>query len=427
MQQKILLVDDREDNLLSMEAILEPDGYQFIKATSGRHALKILLTEFDFALILMDVKMPNLSGFETAALIYEREKLRHIPIIFITANNYGEDNIFKGYRTGAVDYIYKPINPELLRAKVSVFIDLYQKNRRLLMQEQKLKAINKNLEDEISERKASEEKIKQLNRQLLGNITLLESANRDLDRFAFMASHDLQEPLRKIRTFGDLLATKYKDALDKDANAYIDRIQSAATRMQALIKDILAFSKLTGEKENFEFTDLNILLDEALVDLEASIKEKEAQVSLLEPLPALEVNPGLIRPLFFNLISNALKYSKPDVIPQITIRYELTTGHGNNTNNSNTNNKDNVGKYCRIFIEDNGIGFDQVYAEQVFEMFRRLHVSSAFEGTGIGLALCKKIVEKHHGFISAHSKANEGTTFIVTLPVYQPVKVIMKQ
>lgn len=424
MQQKILLVDDREDNLLSMEAILEPDGYQFIKAVSGRHALKILLTDFDFALILMDVKMPNLSGFETAALIYEREKLRHIPIIFITANNYGEDNIFKGYRTGAVDYIYKPINPELLRAKVSVFIDLYQKNRRLLVQEQKLKAINKNLENEISERKASEEKIKQLNRQLLGNITLLESANRDLDRFAFMASHDLQEPLRKIRTFSDLLATKYKESLDSDANAYIGRIQNAAARMQALIKDILAFSKLTGEKDNFEFTDLNILLDEALVDLESVIKEKGAHVSLAEPLPALEVNPGLIRPLFYNLISNALKYSKEGVTPLINIRYELTTGQTNIINNSN---KENVGKYCRIFVEDNGIGFDQVYAEQVFEMFRRLHVSSAFEGTGIGLALCKKIVEKHHGFISAHSKANEGSTFIITLPVYQPVKVIMKQ
>lgn len=418
MQQKILLVDDREDNLLSMEAILEPDGYQFVKATSGRHALKILLTEFDFALILMDVKMPNLSGFETAALIYEREKLRHIPIIFITANNYGEDNIFKGYRTGAVDYIYKPINPELLRAKVGVFIDLYQKNRRLLVQEQKLKAINKNLENEISERKASEEKVRQLNRQLMNNIVLLESANRDLDRFAFMASHDLQEPLRKIRTFSDLLATKYKETLDDDANGYIGRIQSAAARMQALIKDILAFSKLTGEKDNFEFTDLNILLDEALGDLETPIREKKAHISIAQPLPALEVNPGLIRPLFYNLISNALKYSKEEVEPLINIRFELSLGNGNINNN-----KDNTGKYCRIFIEDNGIGFDQVYAEQVFEMFRRLHVSSAFEGTGIGLALCKKIVEKHHGFISAHSKPNEGTTFIITLPVYQPVKV----
>src|SRR5580765_8299102 len=146
MQPKILLVDDREDNLLSIEAILGPDGYSFVRANSGRQALKILLQEFDFALMLMDVQMPNLNGFETASLIYEREKLKHIPIVFITANSYGDENIFKGYRAGAVDYIYKPINPELLRAKVSVFIDLYRKNHQLMAQEQKLIAINKNLE-----------------------------------------------------------------------------------------------------------------------------------------------------------------------------------------------------------------------------------------------------------------------------------------
>src|SRR5882757_9098872 len=159
MKPKILLVDDREDNLLAIETILEPAGYQFSKANSGRQALKILLTEFDFAMILMDVKMPNLNGFETATLIYEREKLKHIPIIFITANNYGEENMFKGYQSGAIDYIFKPINPDVMRAKVGVLIELYRKNRLLFEQEQKLVAINKNLEMEINERKASEERV----------------------------------------------------------------------------------------------------------------------------------------------------------------------------------------------------------------------------------------------------------------------------
>src|SRR5260370_12716703 len=188
MQPKIMLVDDREDNLLSMEAVLEPDGYRFVKANSGRQVLKILLSDFDFALILMDVQMPNLNGFETASLIYERERLRHIPIIFITANNYGDENIFKGYRAGAVDYIYKPINPTLLLAKVSVFVDIYRKNARLLAHEQKLVAINKNLEMEVMERKASEEKVIELNRELLENIARLATSNKDLDLFAFMAS-----------------------------------------------------------------------------------------------------------------------------------------------------------------------------------------------------------------------------------------------
>jgi light-regulated signal transduction histidine kinase (bacteriophytochrome) len=412
MQQKILIVDDREDNLLSIETILESDGYKFVKANSGRQALKILLTEFDFALILMDVKMPNLNGFETAALIYGREKLRHIPIIFITANNYGEENIFKGYRTGAVDYIYKPINPELLRAKVAVFIDLYKKNHRLLAQEQRLVAINKSLENEIHERKISEEKVKELNRQLLENIARLESANKELDRFAFMASHDLQEPLRKIRMFSDRLSVKYKSVLDDEGSSFINRIQRAGERMENLIKDILTFSKLSIEKEPFVESDLNKLLDEVLVEMKEEVNEKHASIEIGQ-LPPLYVNPGLIRPLFHNLISNSLKYCKKDVPPMIRIRSEI------NSASALMNNKNAPTSYCRIFVEDNGIGFDQKYAEQIFGMFKRLHRNTEFEGTGIGLALCKKIVEEHNGFISALSKVDEGSTFIVSLPVGQ--------
>ncbi len=242
MHPKILLVDDREDNLLSIETILQPNGYKFVKANSGRQALKILLNEFDFAMILMDVKMPNLNGFETAALIYEREKLKHIPIIFITANNFGDENMFKGYQTGAVDYIYKPINPDVLRAKVGVLVELYKKTRLLHEQEQKLIAINRSLEKEVKDRKNSEEKVIQLNRQLVQNINSLESANKDLEQFAFMASHDLQEPLRKILMFSDRLYQKYQNVLLDDVRL-INRIQSSAERMQALIIDILAFSQ----------------------------------------------------------------------------------------------------------------------------------------------------------------------------------------
>jgi signal transduction histidine kinase len=422
MQPKILLVDDREDNLLSIETILEPDGYKFIKATSGRQALKILLQEFDFAMILMDVKMPNLNGFETAALIYEREKLKHIPIIFITANNFGDDNIFRGYQAGAVDYIYKPINPGVLRAKVTVLIELYKKNRQLLAQEQRLVAINKNLELEIKERKASEEKVKQLNRQLLENIASLESANKDLDRFAFMASHDLQEPLRKIRMFSDRLQLKYQSILDDDGKTNITRIQKAAERMQNLITDILTFSKIAVDKAAFVETDINHLLNEVLVELDEEIKSKHAHIEI-DKLPVLSVNPGLMKPLFQNLIGNALKYSKKDIEPVIRITHEVNTL-------LNGKNKESRDAYCKILIQDNGIGFDQKYAEEIFGMFKRLHHNTEFQGTGIGLALCKKIVEQHKGYISARSKINEGSTFIVSLPLQQkqePVSVAAEQ
>lgn len=412
MQQKILLVDDREDNLLSIETILETDGYQLVKANSGRQALKILLKEFDFALILMDVKMPNLNGFETASLIYEREKLKHIPIIFITANNYGDENIFKGYKAGAVDYIYKPINSDLLRAKVSVFIELYKKNHQLLAQEKKLIAINKNLENEIRERKISEQKVHNLNSQLLENIAQLEEANKELDRFAFMASHDLQEPLRKIRTFSDLLHIRYNDNLDENGKMHIHRIKTAAERMQLLIQDILTFSKMSLDKMDYVNSDLNLIIKEVLADLQETAQKEDATITI-GSLPTLPVNPVLIRPLFSNLISNAIKYRRPDVKPVINIFTE------NEVDEVRRNGNEPAKKYCRIYIQDNGIGFDQKYAEQIFGMFQRLHSNKEIEGTGIGLALCKKIVEEHKGFISARGEINKGSTFVVSLPVLQ--------
>src|SRR5687768_8290182 len=150
---KILAVDDREDNLFSIETILEREGYVIHKALSGRAALKILLNQHDYTLILMDVQMPDMNGFETASLIYQRDKLKHIPIIFITAHNQGDEKMYEGYKMGGVDFIYKPINPELLRYKVSVFVDLYKKNHQLMLQEKKLTIVNSNLEKEIEDRK----------------------------------------------------------------------------------------------------------------------------------------------------------------------------------------------------------------------------------------------------------------------------------
>ncbi len=413
MNPKILLVDDREDNLLSMETILESGNYHFVKATSGRQVLKILLTQMDFALILMDVNMPNLNGFETASLIYERERLRHIPVIFITANNYGEDNIFEGYRSGAVDYIYKPINPDLLRAKVAVFIELYRKNLQLLAQEQRLIAINKNLELEIQERKESEAKVSALNLQLLQNVSRLESANKELDLFAFMASHDLQAPLRKIRMFSDRLQTDYYDKLDEEGHAFLTRIQNGCKQMQLLINDILEFSKISVKKELFSEVDLNQVIEQIILDFHDQIEQKQIKVSV-DKLPVLCVNPVLMIPLFSNLISNAIKYSRRNGRSFIHISSDSPASY------STVSGTGARKEFCRVYIEDNGIGFEQKYAKEVFDMFRRLHPGAEFDGTGIGLALCKKIAEKHGGTISVNSTVNEGSTFILSLPIVSP-------
>lgn len=412
---KLLVVDDREDNLISIETILERDNYTIIKANSGRAALKILLKEQDFTLILMDVQMPDLSGFETATMIYERDKLKHIPIIFITANDYGDESIFKGYQMGGVDYIYKPINPDLLRVKVSVFVDLYNKTHQLIAQEQKLIATNKNLEREITERTMSEQKVQLLNAQLMENILQLKATNEELERFAYVASHDLQEPLRKIIIFGDRLAAKFKDQLGVDGSDYIDRMMKASQRLQTLIKNILAFSRSSANTDPFEETSINTLIDGVLSDLQIYIEQKKALFNIGK-LPSLKVIPGQFRQLIQNIIINSLKFSKDDVPPVVTITAEKIKGMAIPGISSELYND----PYWKISIADNGIGFDEKYAEQIFMIFKRLHSFDQFEGTGIGLSICKKIVEKHNGFIHATGRLNQGATFDIIIPLKQP-------
>ena len=412
---KILLVDDREDNLFSIESILEKDAYIIRKANSGRAALKVLLKEQDFTLILMDVQMPDLNGFETATMIYEREKLRHIPIIFITAHDHSDENIFKGYQMGGVDYIYKPINPELLRAKVSVFVELYKKTHQLMAQEQRLKSVNQNLEQEIQERTLSEQKVNLLNQQLMENILQLKATNEELDRFAYVASHDLQEPLRKIMIFGDRLANKYNDLLGDDAKEYLDRMRKASERMQLLINNILDFSKFSAASQSFEQTNLNRLIEEVLSDLEIEIERKSAKIEV-ETLPSLSVIPGQFRQLIQNLLSNSLKFSVRDVVPRIRVYSERLKG----ADLPQIPGINPTEEYCRIYVEDNGIGFDEAYAEKIFVIFQRLHSNHLFEGTGIGLSICKKIVEKHSGYISASSVPDHGSIFTIILPFTQP-------
>jgi signal transduction histidine kinase len=408
---KILAVDDREDNLLSIETILEQDGYTIHKALSGRAALKLLLNRHDYTLILMDVQMPDMNGFETASLIYEREKLKHIPIIFITAHNQDEEYMFKGYKTGGVDFIYKPIKPELLRFKVGVFAELYKKNHQLLVQERELKKVNQSLQREIEERRTSEEKIRRLNEQLIENNTELKAINEELDRFAYVASHDLQEPLRKIMLFSDRLLARLKESNDPELQVSLRRIVRAAGRMQTLINDLLKLSRHTNQAEDFKLTDLNGIVADVVSELENDIQSKGAVINYSR-LPTIRAVPGQVYQLFQNLISNALKFCKPGLAPVVDIHAEMLRGY----QVPGMQEKLYENTFYRIYISDNGIGFDQKYAEEIFVVFKRLHSYHEFEGTGIGLSLCKKIVEMHKGSIAAESKPQQGSTFIITLP-----------
>lgn len=410
---KILVVDDREDNLFSIETILERDGYSVLKANSGRAALKVLLTQYDFSLILMDVQMPGMNGFETATMIYQRDKLKNIPIIFITAQNYNEEYIFKGYQMGAVDYIYKPINPDLLRAKVGVFVELYRKNQQLLAHEQRLIRTNAYLQKEIEERKASEQQVRSLNEQLVENNKHLKQVNQELDRFAFVASHDLQEPLRKIMLFTDKILLK--NTADEEVLMYLQKIVQSSQRMQTLINDLLRFSRQDVHSSDFIEADLNTVVLETLGELELEIQKTNAKVNVLE-LPRVFAIPVLIRQLFYNLINNAIKFRKKDCPPIINISSEKL-----NPSELSIIPKPVNTNYYKICISDNGIGFDTKYADDIFVVFKRLHSYHEYEGSGVGLSICKKIIEKHNGFIIANSKLNEGSTFVVGLPEKQQV------
>jgi light-regulated signal transduction histidine kinase (bacteriophytochrome) len=305
--------------------------------------------------------------------------------------------MFEGYKMGGVDFIYKPINPELLRYKVSVFVELYQKTHQLLNHERKLLAANKKLAQEVEERRLKEEKIRLLNEQLLENNIQLKSTIEELDRFAYVASHDLQEPLRKILVFSDKLQTKYKDSLDNEITQSLEKIAKASARMQSLINDLLKFSRQTSMNEDFVPIPLDQLVQDVIADLEVEIERASAQIQL-NNLPEIWGIPSQVRQLFQNLLSNAIKFRKKDEIPVVRIYSEPWNGLN------------------RIIVHDNGIGFDPKYSEEIFMVFKRLHSYHEFEGSGVGLSICKKIIDKHNGSIRAESKIDEGSKFIIEFP-----------
>lgn len=261
--------------------------------------------------------------------------------------------------------------------------------------------------EDITERKQIEVALKSFN-------TKLEQSNRELQDFASVASHDLQEPLRKIQAFGDLLTREYGPLLPETGQQYLQRMQNAAGRMQTLINDLLAFSRVTTKAQPFIPVDLNQVVREVLSDLEVHIQAVGGQVEV-DQLPTIDVDPLQIRQLLQNLISNALKFHQTGLSPLIRISAQVSQP------SSTTGDKVDAIEVCQISIEDNGIGFDEKYLDRIFTVFQRLHYRNEYEGTGVGLAICRKIAERHGGSITAKSCPGSGSTFLVTLPVQQPI------
>jgi len=265
---------------------------------------------------------------------------------------------------------------------------------------------------DLTVQKETQKQLKLNNEQLEEINHALEVSNHDLQQFASVASHDLQEPLRKINLYSNLLATSHADEFSDVATSYLEKIISSSNRMRALIVDILSYSRLSDNTNQYKLTPLTPMVTELLDDFEIMIEDKKAQISVGE-LPVMEVNPGQMRQVFQNLISNALKFSKKDESPVISIYENKFVEHLNNGHQNNN------GAYTYISVKDNGIGFDEKYISNVFTLFKRLHGKDRYEGSGIGLAITKKIIEKHNGHIVVRSKEGEGSEFTIVLPITQ--------
>ena len=264
-----------------------------------------------------------------------------------------------------------------------------------------LENANEKLKEEVEKRKEAEKALLELNENLehrIGARTAeLQRRNQELQEFAFVASHDLSEPLRKIHTFGSLLESKNVDTLDEPSRDYVSRMMGAANRMQELLNALLGYSRIETRGQEFRSTRLDDIAKDAATDLELAIKNINARVEI-GPMPTVNGDPSQLRQLFLNLIANAVRYHRTEIETVIRVYAKGNDGA------------------CRIFVEDNGIGFDEKYLDKIFQPFQRLHGKHEYTGTGIGLAICRKIVERHGGTITAKSTPGKGSTFIVTLP-----------
>lgn len=409
----ILIVDDTQENLFSLKTLLQLNLYEVDTASSGEEALRKILKN-EYVLIILDVQMPGMDGYEVAEAITGYSRTRNLPIIFLSAVNIDKRFIKKGYDSGGVDYVTKPFDPDLLLLKVKTFYRLYEQNRELNRIQNALREeieIRKKAEKALQESNLSlEEKVRERTQELLDINRELELSNTELQQYASLASHDLQEPLRKIITFIRIIDDRFLPDTP-EAKMYIQKVVSSSERMRNLINDLLNYSKLSMSS-HFAPSNLNSILTNTISDLELSIREKNAQI-IIESLPEIESISGQIRQIFQNILSNALKFTKTDVSPVIRIWGERVDKKSIDAPVSD------LGPFLRLYIQDNGIGFNEIYLEKIFTIFQRLHGKSEYEGTGIGLAIVKKIVEKHNGLLTAKSREGEGTTFILVLPVQQ--------
>lgn len=367
IKPKILIVDDRPENLVTLKRVLGDLDIELVEATNGNDALRATLYH-DFALALLDIQMPGMDGYELASILREEEKTANLPFVFISAVYTDNLNVFKGYEKGAFSFITKPFQPEILRNKVKFFMEKHQ-------QEVALYELNKDLKKKNDD---------------------LERMNQELEAFSYSVSHDLRSPLRSINGYASILKEEFEDNLSEDAQRFLNKIISSALKMSNLIDSLLSLSRLERKQAVSKSVMMTPLVQKVVREFK-KMQSKENLNIVLKDLPNTEGDLELLKQVYVNLISNAIKYSSKKENPRIEIGALEEDGEP------------------VYYVRDNGAGFNMEYKEKLFGVFQRLHGTQEFEGIGIGLAIVKRIVNRHGGNIWAEGKINEGATFYFTL------------
>jgi signal transduction histidine kinase len=363
----ILLVDDDPTKRFALKTVLAPLGETIVEASSGADALRQLLRQ-EFAVVLLDVRMPMMDGFDTAQLIRQRPRSELTPIIFVTALDKAETDMGRGYELGAVDFVFAPVVPAILRAKVGVFVDLYRA-------QQELRRYRTQLEDLVEER-----------------TTALTAINRELEAFSYSVSHDLRAPLLAFDGLSKALLDDYGERLDSRAREYLQRMSGASQRMGAVFDGLQSLFRLTSGEIHREQVDISALAAEIAEETRELNPDRQVTVTIAPELSA-SADARLMRILLGNLISNAWKYTSTKQNAAVEVGREVVDGE------------------VRHFVRDNGVGFDMLYSHKLFGAFQRLHSQSEFPGAGIGLATVRRIVNRHGGRCWAEGAVGEGATF----------------
>jgi hypothetical protein len=381
---RVLLVDDRADNLLALRAVLEPLGHELVEASSGEEALRHLLAG-EFALIILDVQMPGLDGFETARLIRGRERTRYVPIIFLTAISGEPDHHLRGYQSGAVDYVYKPFEPEILRAKVSVFGELWARGATIEAQRRELAGRLAELDEAHA--------------GLAAQAVELERSNAALERFAGVVGAELREPLHTVAGLLDLLDDRYAGPLSDDGRTLLARAVAGTDRARSIVASLLDYARASTDELHRDRFPLAEAVAEAEAEMGPRLARTKGEV-VADGLPLVSGDRGQVVQLMTQLIDNAVRFRGPG-LPMVTVSAEPVEGA------------------VQVAVADNGPGVDETDLPRLFTAFARpvpIPGVADGRGAGLGLALCRRIVERHGGMIWAERGADGGLVVRFELP-----------